>query len=117
VYVDPADGRIDLLAHGADETFTQRDRPVDYAFGLIAQRCLADPECGWTWAQAVWSAEEALAEADLPAEVSAIAAQIALEVASDPHRTGSMARVEASQQQVVDFIRARADDLASMPGL
>jgi hypothetical protein len=45
LYVSPADGKIHLIPHGADEAFNDAYRPIDYAPGLLAQRCLQETPC------------------------------------------------------------------------
>jgi len=55
LYVDPTDGRIDILPHGVDETFTDRYRPVDFTVGRLGTACIADPVCEQWWAEGLWA--------------------------------------------------------------
>ena len=59
-YVDPADGRIDTLPHGVDETMEDPLRPVDYTVGVLGEACLHDPVCEQWWADATWEALDEL---------------------------------------------------------
>ncbi|MEZ4241371.1 MAG: hypothetical protein R3F59_35490 [Myxococcota bacterium] len=117
LYVDPADGRIDMLPHGADETFADHDRPVDYVFGMLGTRCLADPECRWAFGQATWDAVDAL-EGQRPG------GHFGADRRPDPRggrrrspshlpRGGGRRRAGS----VASFVRGRGDGLARMPGL
>jgi hypothetical protein len=114
LYVDPADGRIDFLPHGADETFAAPDRPIDYVFGLVAQRCLADPDCEWAWSMAVWDAADAIAAADVQGYADELAARIRPDVVADPRRPYAAADVELAQDAVLDWLARRGDELAFM---
>lgn len=56
LYVDPTDGRVDVLPHGVDEVYTDRWRPVDFTVGRLGTACTADPVCEQLWVEAMRTA-------------------------------------------------------------
>lgn len=113
VYVDPTDGRVRFAAHGGDETFTDRFRPVDYLYGRLGEACLDDPTCRTAWIEQIWRVCDHLPT--IAARIDGIAAQIADAVVTDTRLGPGTAH--RGQAEVADFIAGRRAALEAMPGL
>lgn len=114
VYVDPSDGRLRFIAHGADETFSDPWRPVDHLYGALGQACLDDPVCRGKWVARVHEVGATLA---LVRSVDVISEQIMPALERDIWRRGTVNDVVSAWYDVRDFLVERSTRLAEMPGL
>jgi len=116
LYVDPTTERIQLLPHGADETFQDTDRPIDYVFGLLAVRCLEDPICEERFDAAVWDALDLMDAMDLPAMMAERSATIEdrLKEHHDPAEWLDGADARSALHAFITERRAQVD---AMPGI
>ncbi len=117
VYVDPSDDRIHILPHGGDETFADPLRPVDYAYGLAATSCLADPDCEDLWAASVWSALSTAETLDLGATAASWFDDIDQGVQDDPRTPYTTKETKAEVALLQEFLASRRAGLEAMPGL
>jgi hypothetical protein len=116
LYFDPADGKMDLLPHGMDETFRNGGRDVFDAPGLLFQACLASADCAADYEASVWDAQATSESFDLLAYAEEVQAQIQALAAADPARPYTFAEVEDGQAHMLDFIDQRADELSDQLG-
>jgi spore coat protein CotH len=112
LYFDPADGRMDLLPHGMDETFSHGHSAFD-AGGLLFAACMANPGCADDYVDAVWDAQDVAEAMDLLGYAETVRDQIRPLAEADPARPYTMAEVEDEQDTMLAFIDDRADDLAN----
>lgn len=116
VYIDPKDGRARFAAHGADETFSDPFRPVDYVYGLLGRTCTEDPICHDAWAAEVWRTTEHL-ESGVADRVALINAQIEPYLAADTRGGVEPDLAGPAQEGVAAFITGRRARLELMPGM
>lgn len=117
LYVDPADGKIDFLPHGADESFTDAFRPADYVFGLLAIRCLEDPACDAAWNDAVWAAQTAIEDTSLVDSLDGWWSDISDVAQADPKVPWTLQESVTAYDAVRAFVDGRRARLEEMPGL
>jgi len=113
LYVDPTDGRIDTLPHGADEVFSDPHRPVDYVFGRLGLACMEEPICKQRFSDAVWHTLELLETENYTQQVSdEWEAMVA-------HRRPAPGLPNAARDRdrLMEFLTTRRKSLESMPGL
>jgi hypothetical protein len=116
LYFDPADGKLDALPHGMDETFSREDRDLFDAPGLLFQACLADPGCAADYEASLLDVQATADTFDLLAFAEEVQAEIATLVAADPARPYTEAEVDDGQAEMLDFIANRADQLDDQLG-
>ena len=117
VYVDPADGRVRFIPHGADETFVDDDRPADYVFGALATACLDDPACAEDWQREVARMGDLSAASGHLVTAQTWAAEISSATLDDPRKPYADETVHVRQEHLQDFIAGRAVRLQEMLGL
>jgi spore coat protein CotH len=116
LYFDPADGKMDFLPHGMDETFVRETRSVYDGSGLLFAACLADPGCADDYESSIWDAQAIAESIDLLGYAKEVRDQIEALAEDDPARPYTMADVEAGQDEMLDFIENRADQLSALIG-
>jgi len=117
VYIDPIEGRMHFIPHGADETFVDADRPADYVFGALAEACLDDPACEGAWKAELLRVGEVCGDTDPQSLAAFWAADLFIEVLIDPRRPYGEEAVYARQAQVQAFLEERPSRLQEMLGL
>jgi hypothetical protein len=114
LYVDPADGRIRFAAHGADEAFTDAERPVSYLHGDLGQRCLREAPCRDAFVDAVWAFEQVAEDVDLAGYVDLAAHQVSLLLNYDARLDFDPRDRATHQRAVKDFVLGRRAALEQM---
>lgn len=117
VYVDPSDGLIRFIAHGADETFTAPRRPVDYLYGALGTACLDDPACREAWLLRMWEVCDHFETGAVLTQLEQVSALIMTRVQADPVRPYTSAEVSEAHEALIDFVNTRRVRLEAMPGL
>jgi len=117
LYVDPLDGRVRFVPHGADETFVDSDRPADYVYGILGHACLDDPACDEVWRQEIHRVGDLSEEGDYPSQAFWLSQDVSAEAILDTRKPYSDALVDLSQGQLQNFIYARSSALDGMLGL
>lgn len=116
VYFDPADGLMEFLPHGMDETFSWWAHGVFDGPGLLFAACLAAPDCAEDYVDALWAVQDTAEDVDLLAYAEDVREQIEDLVADDRSRPYSDREVEDGQDEMLEFIDDRADQLSALIG-
>jgi len=116
LYVDPSDGKIRFIPHGADETFADPDRPVDYVFGHLGTACLEDPECEAMWRAEIARLSDGTWEADYAGVLDEWSTALLGPMRDDPMKPYTISDTRAAQDAAVDFIDDRPARLEHMLG-
>lgn len=111
LYLDPSDGRLDFIPHGADETFEDPQRPITFVYGSLARVCLDDPACLAAFTAEVWAVQERLTEIDTLGYLAEIEALLRPHVEADPRRTWTLQEVESALASMRAFLTGRPDKL------
>jgi hypothetical protein len=114
VYVDPADGLLDTVPHGMDETFDV-DRYDPYsAVGLLFLTCMANPACAADYDASIWDAQDVAEQMDLLGYAEDVQAEIDELAYLDPRRPYTYEQVLNNQAKVLDFIASRREILSEL---
>lgn len=116
IYQDPADGRLDFVPHGCDETFADPLRPVDFVYGSIADACLADPACADRFAAEVWSVQALTESIDLLAYADEIQLALAPWLGDDRRAAHTPEDRQAAHDAFLAFVTGRPTALADVLG-
>jgi hypothetical protein len=112
VYLDPADGRLDFLPHGADETYSDAERPITFVYGSLATACLDDPDCAETFAAQVWEVQQLSSEIETLGYLSMLQQKLSPYLRADPRRPWGLREVQLAQDSMERFIEDRPAELA-----
>ncbi|MCB9730033.1 MAG: CotH kinase family protein [Deltaproteobacteria bacterium] len=97
------DGRFTLLPWGQDMAFTQT-----LVFGLIkgvlAKRCVRDPDCNWLFQQALAATVEGVVDGNLVARAEERAATLQPWVEADPRRPYSLSEHQAELDSTLTYL-------------
>ncbi len=108
VYHEPSADRWALIQSGIDNSF---DSQPSFDFwpvtGILAQRCLSEPDCEAAFAAKVHAANDLLESLDLGAEAERVHALIWPDITSDPRKEVSNDQSQAAHQSLVSWIAAR----------
>lgn len=117
VYHDPTTGLWTLISTGLDQTFESDVSPWGDADGVLATRCLAEPDCEAAFAARLAEVNDRFEATDLAGRAEDIFTQISPYVLEDPRREYDFGTFQAQHQNLLGFIAARPDrirdDLAS----
>jgi hypothetical protein len=114
VYVDPADGLLDTVPHGMDETF-EDDRYDPYSgVGLLFLTCMANPACVDDYDASIWDAQAVAEQIDLLGYAEEVQAEIDAMAYLDPRRPYTYEQVLTNQARVLDFIASRREILSEL---
>jgi hypothetical protein len=116
LYFDPADGKMEIIPHGLDETFVRDTRDVFDAPGLLMQACLADPGCADDYRASLWDLQGVAESFDLHAFAQRVQHEIQPFVEADPRRPYSRTEVHTAQDDTLSFIDHRHDELVNQIG-
>ncbi len=110
VYHEPADGpgagRWVMIPTGIDQTFGTDQNPWAVT-GVLAARCLAEPDCEAAFAARLREALAQFESLDLRAQADAIQAQIEDIVAADPRKEYNLQEWNGSHAALKTWIAAR----------
>lgn len=109
VYHDPTTGRWTLISTGLDQTFGSDVNPWGDADGVLATRCLAEPDCEAAFAARLAEVNDMFEATDLAGRAEDIYTQISPYVLEDPRREYGFGTFQAQHQSLLDFIAARPD--------
>lgn len=110
IYHHPISDNWSIIPTGIDQTFDRDTNPFAPT-GLLAVRCLAEPDCAEAFAERLSEGVDIFESADLAAMVESIHAQIAAEVAADPRKPGTVAEYDNARAATVDFINRRPAEI------
>ena len=86
VYDDPTTGSLHFIPHGTDETFYYPDWEVDWAYGIIASRCLQVDGCEKQLITLVEDVVQVANDIDILHYFDEVSAQIEESVRNDSHK-------------------------------
>ncbi len=114
LYVDPTDGRIRFVVHGADEAFLEGERPFSLVEGQLGLRCLRETLCRERVVSSAWGFQDAAERMDLAGLADqAIAEAELLTEASYPLQF-SLEERAAAQAELAAFLRDRRTNMEAM---
>jgi len=119
VFVDPIDGLVDYVPHGADETHYYPDYDVrgdPSNRGLLASACMAVAECKDRYYERIWEVQDRSEELDMFSYALEVQAQIDDAARDDDHREWDMSYVTYYQQVMLDLIENRRAKLQTFIG-
>jgi hypothetical protein len=108
VYVNPADGKVNMLPWGMDETFEAADvNVITRAYSLLTKKCIGSPNCIQGYANKTWALLEKLEAMNWGAERARIAALIAPDLAADKARIYTAMQTKDAQDNMQFFVAER----------
>ena len=116
VYFDPADGRMDMIPHGMDETFKRENYDIYSGAGFLLQTCLASEACAADYEASLLEVQATADRIDLLGYAEQVQAQIAPLVEADTARPYAMTEVDDAQALMLDFIATRSEKLTGQMG-
>lgn len=116
VYGDPTTGQLHWLPHGVDETFYDPYRDPHSVCGVVAATCLESADCTDQFHQRAWEAQQLAEDIDLLGIAREAAAQIEPWVAADTNKNHDTQGVYDEQEDMLDFIGNRRQDLEALIG-
>ncbi len=108
VYHNPTTDRWTLIPTGIDQTFRDDLDPFGVS-GILARKCLDEPDCTAAFAQALSLAADKLEQLELDVMSQQIQTQIDSYVAEDPRKEGSYDEFVNLGGEVRDWIRQRPE--------
>ncbi|MFV8755403.1 CotH kinase family protein [Nannocystaceae bacterium ST9] len=111
IYHEPT---LDLWSYqpwGLDQALARHVTPYEHE-GYLGAKCLHDPGCLVDYVEAARLALDRLRDIDMQAEVDRAIALTDAAMRSDPKKPYSTASVESGRVRSLDYILARADELA-----
>jgi hypothetical protein len=115
-WLEPVDRRLDMIPSRLDETFREPLRDPLAPEGLLLHACLDAPDCASDYVAAIWDVQATAERIDLSGYVRDVQAQIANQVAADPHRPYTLDEVALAQAELSAFVDGRRDDLTVLLG-
>jgi hypothetical protein len=112
LYLDPADGKLDFLPHGADETYEDAERPITFVYGSLAVACLDDPACAETFASQVWEVQRLSYEIKTRGYLAMLEEKLRPYVLADERRPWTLREVDLTQGYMERFVEERPAELA-----
>lgn len=111
LYDDPTSGQLWFIPWGTDESlvFEWDDYP-DFT-GIVAARCMDDPDCLQAWALELLQLADALPDSGLQETLDRVRDQLQPLIEEDPRRPYSAWEVEASQDAVEDYLAGRPEQI------
>jgi hypothetical protein len=116
LWLDPVDGRLDMIPSRLDETFRDPLRDPLAPAGLLLLACLDAPDCAADFVAAIWAAQDTAERIDLSGYVLDVQAQIAPLVAADPARPYTLDEVALAQAELLAFVDGRREQLTALLG-
>ncbi len=113
LYFDPLDGLMDTVPHGMDETFARPTRDVFDADGLLIRACLADPACSDDYEASLLEVQDTSERIDLLGYAATVRGEIAALAEADPRRPYTRSEIEDAQDELLDFVADRRDELSN----
>lgn len=110
VYHDPTTGLWTLISTGIDQTFNQEQDPWG-AEGVLAVRCLQDPDCEAAYAAKIAEVNDLFESTDMAGRAVAVYTQISPFVMEDPRKEYDFATFQNRHQDLLNFIAARPDQI------
>ncbi len=110
IYRDPARNRWTIIPHGIDQTFDQELDPFAVQ-GLLARRCLEEPDCEAAFAARLDQAIDVFTSLDLAADALAIQDLIRPHVVEDPRKEVDTPEWEDRNAQLRAWIAGRPDQV------
>lgn len=108
VYHDPTTGRWTLISTGIDQTFEGDQDPWSVQ-GVLAIKCLQEPDCEAAFAARLAEAAEVFESAGLGAKAQAIFDQISGAVQEDPRKEYDFQTFVAEHQALQSYITDRPE--------
>jgi hypothetical protein len=115
-YFDPADGQLDMLPHGMDETFQDPWYDVTWGGGLLLATCVAVPECADRYRDAVFAVQETAEAIDLLGYAETVREEVEPLALADPMQPWDDATVLDYEDLVIEFVSTRRERLTEMFG-
>jgi hypothetical protein len=106
VYHDPVTDRWSMIPHGVDQTFRE-NQDIWAAVGILAARCLEEPDCEAAYAARVHEVLALWPTLDLPGQAVAVYEQIRSDVYADPRKEYGNGEFDNQHQQLLQWIAAR----------
>jgi spore coat protein CotH len=117
IYMDPTINRMVWLPHGLDETFYDQNRkPTNFVNGIVGSRCVAADFCEQDVINGLWWAQTVAEKSDLAGYAAGVMEQIESYVEDDPYRPYTANQVFNEQDDIVDWIDERADQIEDWYG-
>ena len=110
IYHHPLSDDWSIIPTGIDQTF-DRDYNPFAPNGMLAARCLAEPDCAQAFADRLYEGLAIFESAGLVDMVASIDAQIAAEVAADPRKPGTIDDYNNARAATIAFIERRAGEI------
>ena len=110
IYHDPDSDRWTLIATGIDQTF-EKNQDAWGVEGVLAARCIEEPDCEEAFAARLDEVNEAIAAMDLAGQAEAIRDQITPDVMDDPRREYSFQDFANEHDDLQDFVAERPDEI------
>jgi len=114
VYADPTSDRLAFMPWGMDETFYSGQVDVTNVYSVLARRCKESAGCFQDYADQTWAVLAQIEQADIEAERTRVAAQIAPYVVLDTRKSYTTDEVLASQAALYWFFADRRTNLQAM---
>lgn len=116
IYFDPADGKMEMLPHGMDETFQDRDYDILGGPGLLLTSCLATPDCAADYVASVWEVQATIERIDLVGYARDVQAEIAPWAVAEPGGLFTTLEIADGQETLFRYIETRPEYLAEQIG-
>lgn len=108
VYHNPDTDKWTIIPTGIDQTFRGDQDPWDVD-GILAQRCLAEPDCEAAFAARLSETIAAFESMGLDQRAMAVYTQIRPHVEADPRKESSLGEFDNQATALRDWIRDRGD--------
>ena len=108
VYYDPATTRWTMLPTGVDQTFGNRGQSPFAVSGILATRCLSEPDCEAAFAARLRQAVKVFEDANLVERINELRARISDQVMEDPRKEVTFDQYNAAVDAMVQWIPTRS---------